>query len=126
MRKVIIENEKKYYIDVDLIESDKEIIVQVTKYNERPSNEIIYESKIKQNKLLELFGLSVERRLETEVRKSYKIISKHAYKNDKLKEAVKNIEEIFTLDDQLLKGTENDNQSKGTSVFSTIGKSYTK
>lgn len=58
-----------------------------------------YEKTIRENIILELMGLTVEKISEYYVRKAMKKIKKHAYKESKVKKAYKNIKDILSLDE---------------------------
>lgn len=101
MTKEFIINNKIYTLYIEPDFPNKVLFIKAIYGTNFMRDEKIYEKTIRENIILELIGLTVEKRTEYYVRKAMKKIKKHAYKESKVEKAYKNNKDILSLDEYM-------------------------
>ena len=101
MTKEFIINNRIYTLCIEPDFVNKVLFIKVIHGTNFIRDEKIYEKTIRENIILELMGLTVEKRSEYYIRKAIKKIKKHAYKESKVEKAYKNIKDILSLDEYM-------------------------
>ncbi|AEO93547.1 gp288 [Bacillus phage G] len=103
MEKEIISNNKKYFVTTAFDKEKKRVVIKA--YGPKPSqyedSPVIHRSFVKNNFFLNMIGLNSEKRIIFKIRRAIRIIEKHSYKREKLLQALKEAESIFSLDEKM-------------------------
>lgn len=105
MRKVVNLHNSTYSIRMNTGSDDsgEHILIRVIKGDPITvhSGDVMFEKKIRDSFFLNLFGLNIEKRTINKYRKILKKLNKIARKQNKYRNAIEEVESIFSLDEKM-------------------------